>query len=564
MSKLPSSEHRDHPTLTIQDGYGQNREAVMERNNIVIGREPDCDVVIGDQNVSRHHAVISREEEGFFIKDLNSANGTFVNSQPVTMQLIKHMDIIQMGGAMLVFNDPNNPEFARKNIENKWTAENFNTETLQKIIRQLEDNIARVFKGDSDVIRNIIVCLFADGHLLLEDAPGVGKSLLAQTLAKSVQAQYRRIQFTPDMLPSDITGTNIFDEATGTFKFLPGPIFGNVILADEINRTTPRTQSSLLECMSESSITIDGKGHVLPKPFFVIATQNPEDYHGTYPLPEPQLDRFLMRLSIGYPSPEAEMEILSSQISGHPLNSISYVIKSNDVVYCQAQVRKVKVSPQIKEYIIRIANATREHPALANGCSPRASLALMRCSQSLAAYSGRDFVTPKDVRALLKLVIGHRLRLKLQPQRMEKRGSRPGLHSGFHQAEKRGPVLMIIAMPTKNGILLLLASLAAVGTAIMNVGFATAMIASLLCALTISCFIMAQFSLHGITITRDRTHDAVCGGTLQLPVIAVNRTYLYRMPVVVSEKLPFCRGGSLDAVIPALAPRGSLNGSSHR
>ena len=179
MSKLPSSEHRDHPTLTIQDGYGQNREAVMERNNIVIGREPDCDVVIGDQNVSRHHAVISREEEGFFIKDLNSANGTFVNSQPVTMQLIKHMDIIQMGGAMLVFNDPNNPEFARKNIENKWTAENFNTETLQKIIRQLEDNIARVFKGDSDVIRNIIVCLFADGHLLLEDAPGVGKSLLA-------------------------------------------------------------------------------------------------------------------------------------------------------------------------------------------------------------------------------------------------------------------------------------------------------------------------------------------------------------------------------------------------
>lgn len=216
------------------------------------------------------------------------------------------------------------------------------------------------------------------------------------------------------MLPSDITGTNIFDEATGTFKFLPGPIFGNVILADEINRTTPRTQSSLLECMSESSITIDGKGHVLPKPFFVIATQNPEDYHGTYPLPEPQLDRFLMRLSIGYPSPEAEMEILSSQISGHPLNSISYVIKSNDVVYCQAQVRKVKVSPQIKEYIIRIANATREHPALANGCSPRASLALMRCSQSLAAYSGRDFVTPKDVRALLKLVIGHRLRLKLR------------------------------------------------------------------------------------------------------------------------------------------------------
>jgi MoxR-like ATPase len=216
------------------------------------------------------------------------------------------------------------------------------------------------------------------------------------------------------MLPSDITGMNVYVDVKKEFRFLPGPIFGNVILADEINRTTPRTQSSLLECMSESAVTMDGKRHVLPKPFFVIATENPEDYQGTYPLPEPQLDRFLMCLRIGYPSPKEEIEILDTQITTHPLNSISYVIYSNDVVHRQALVRKVNVSAAIKEYIVQIANATREHPALVNGMSPRASLALMRASQSLALYNGRDYVIPKDVRDLFKLVIAHRLRLKLR------------------------------------------------------------------------------------------------------------------------------------------------------
>ncbi|OQA88521.1 MAG: Glycogen accumulation regulator GarA [Lentisphaerae bacterium ADurb.Bin242] len=415
MNQKTNGQKHDNPFLVIQEGYGQNREFVLERNNAVIGRDPDCEIVTGDRNVSRHHATISREQEGFIIKDLSSANGTFVNSQPIVTQCLKHLDIIQIGGVMMVFNDPDTPSY--NHTETKWadfTEESLNFDKLRQVIRQLETNIETVFKGNPDVVRNLIVCLMADGHMLLEDAPGVGKSLLAQTLAKSVQAQYRRIQFTPDMLPSDITGTNMYDEATGTFRFLPGPIFGNVILADEINRTTPRTQSSLLECMSESSVTIDGKSHVLPKPFFVIATQNPEDYHGTYPLPEPQLDRFLMCLHIGYPNPKAEMEILESQLTSHPLNSISYVIKSNDVVYCQALVRKVKVSAQIKDFIIRISNATREHPALVNGCSPRASLAVMRSCQSLAAYNGRDYVTPKDVRDMLKLVISHRLRLKLR------------------------------------------------------------------------------------------------------------------------------------------------------
>ena len=416
MKEWNNGSRHDGPYLVIQEGNGQNREFPLTLSVTILGREPDCEVVLSDRNVSRHHAILCREPEGVLIKDLSSANGTFVNAQPVTTQMLKHLDTIQIGGVMLVFNDPGMAASGGE-AESRWanlSEESLNFDNLRQVIRALENNISIVFKGHQEVIRNLIVCMLADGHLLLEDTPGVGKSLLAQTLAKSVQAKYRRIQFTPDMLPSDITGANVYDEKVGMFRFLPGPIFGNVILADEINRTTPRTQSSLLECMSESAVTIDGKAHVLPKPFFVIATQNPEDYQGTYPLPEPQLDRFLMCLNIGYPSPDAEMEILDSQAVAHPLNSISFVIKSNDVVYCQALVRKVKVSPKIKDYIVRIANATREHPALTNGCSPRASLALMRSCQSLAAYNGRDYVIPKDVREMLKLVLSHRLRLKLR------------------------------------------------------------------------------------------------------------------------------------------------------
>jgi MoxR-like ATPase len=218
------------------------------------------------------------------------------------------------------------------------------------------------------------------------------------------------------MLPSDITGISVYNEQDHEFSFMPGPIFGNIILADEINRTTPRTQSSLLECMSESVITIDGKPHMLPKPFYVVATQNPQDYHGTYPLPEPQLDRFLMRISIGYPSHDAEKEILDSQISCHPLSNISYVVKAMEIVQCQALVRQVHISEPIKEYIVKIVSATRDHQALASACSPRASLALMRVSQSLAAYHGRKYVIPRDVRELVAPVLGHRITLKLRAE----------------------------------------------------------------------------------------------------------------------------------------------------
>ena len=415
-----TARYQNPPTLTIQEGYGVVREIAIDKPDLVIGRDPDCDIVIKDRNVSRHHLRITENAGEITITDLGSANGTFVNSSPITTKQIKHMDLIQIGSVMIVFNDPDNPGIEQSAAGSQESGQVDNTgytfDFLRQVVKRLEQNIAHVFKGKPEVIRDVIVCLFADGHLLIEDVPGVGKSILAQTLAKSLQAQYRRIQFTPDMLPSDITGMNVYDEKNQTFKFMPGPIFGNVILADESNRTTPRTQSSLLECMSESMVTIDGKGHVLPKPFFVIATQNSQDYHGTYPLPEPQLDRFMMQIRIGYPKPEDELEILNSQMASHPLSAISYVIKGTDVVHCQALVRTVKVSTQVKNYIIAISNATRRHPALTNGCSPRASLALMHCCQSLAAYYGRDFVTPKDVRDILCTVLSHRLTLKLRHQ----------------------------------------------------------------------------------------------------------------------------------------------------
>ncbi len=415
MKKVLTAElHGEHPTITIQEGYGRTREVVLDSERMVIGRDNDNDIIIAETNVSRRHAILHTTPQGVEIEDLGSANGTFLNAVPVVRNTqIKHMDVLQIGSAMLVFNDPNNR--VEKKTEQPSDAE-FTFASFSKVIAQLEENIGIVFKGKPDVVRNMLVCLMADGHLLIEDAPGVGKSILAQALAKSIQAQYRRIQFTPDMLPSDITGANIYDEKSASFRFMPGPIFGNVILADEINRTTPRTQSSLLECMSESVVTVDGRGHVLPKPFFVLATQNPDDYHGTYPLPEPQLDRFLMRLSIGYPAPEAEREILGSQLTSHPLSRISYVIKGSDIVHCHALVRKVTVSDAIKDYLIEIINATRKHPALTNGASPRATLALMRSCQSLAAYYGRNYVTPRDVRDMVKVVLAHRTRLKLRHQ----------------------------------------------------------------------------------------------------------------------------------------------------
>ncbi|MBR4220989.1 MAG: MoxR family ATPase, partial [Victivallales bacterium] len=285
---------------------------------------------------------------------------------------------------------------------------------VQNVVARIAANMAKVIQGKDDVIHHVLIALMSDGHVLQEDVPGVGKTKLAQALARSIRTGFKRIQFTPDMLPNDITGISIFDEGQRKFVFMPGPVFTNVVLADEINRGTPRVQSSLLECMAESMITVDGYPHVLQKPFFVIATQNPVDFHGTYPLPEAQLDRFLMRLSMGYPEHKDELVILESQAESNPLNGITAVASSNDILRCQSLIRKVHVSKQVRDYIVTIIDETRKHPALLYGCSTRAALALMRASQSLAAISGRDHVLPRDVRDLARYVLAHRTPLRLQ------------------------------------------------------------------------------------------------------------------------------------------------------
>ena len=403
------------PTFTLQESFGKkSTEIELTRNSVVIGRDLDCDIVLDSRDVSRKHSLVTIRGGHSYIEDLNSSNGTFVNSKPISGEVeLKHLDRIQICSSVFVFNDPDNFTGRDETLSN---AQLYSFEFMREVIKKLEDNVGKVLKGKPEIIRNVIVTMLADGHVLLEDTPGVGKSILAQALSKSIQGTYKRIQFTPDLLPSDILGMNVYDENTRNFHFIPGPIFGNIILADEINRTTPRTQSSLLEAMSESVVTIDGNPRVLPKPFFVIATQNPDDYHGTYPLPEPQLDRFMTRLSIGFPSPDTEKEILSSQVVSHPLKDISYVVKAIDIVQCQALVSRVHVSDSIMDYIVKISNATRSHQALANGCSPRASLALMHVSQSLAAYRGREYVIPHDVREMAIPVIAHRVSLKLRYQ----------------------------------------------------------------------------------------------------------------------------------------------------
>ena len=398
------------PFLSVQRACDDISNFVLDTPVVTIGSASDCTICCGSCSLAEHHAEIVAEGNLRLLKDAGAPDGTFVNGNLLDRpHALRHNDVIQLGEMILVYHAP-----AAGGAAEKENSSKFNAASFKKIARTLEENIAKVFKGKPDVIRKILVCLLADGHLLLEDAPGVGKSMVAQALAKSIFSRYRRIQFTPDMMPSDITGMNMYDTDSRTFRFVPGPIFGNVILADEINRTTPRTQSSLLECMSESAVTIDGVCRILPKPFFVIATQNPEDYHGTYPLPEPQLDRFMMRLSIGYPDPQAELEILSGARNGNMLNTISGVVRANDIVCAQSFVRKIEVSDAIKSYIIAIADATREHPALVNGISPRATLALMRACQSLAACEERDYVTPRDVSQLYQEVLAHRLSLKLR------------------------------------------------------------------------------------------------------------------------------------------------------
>ncbi len=280
---------------------------------------------------------------------------------------------------------------------------------MREKVRALEKTVNTVLLGKSSVVRLVTTAFFGGGHVLLEDVPGVGKTILARTLARGVDASFRRIQFTADLLPSDIVGTSIFNQNNGAFEFRPGPIFAQVVLGDEINRTTPRTQSALLEAMNEGSISLDGVTHSLPKPFIVLATQNPYEFEGTYPLPESQLDRFMMRVEIGYPGPDAEREMLKVQQERHPIEDVRPVLTSADVEAIQEQVRRVRIEDSLRSYLLAIANATRQDRRIRVGASPRASGALQRAAQSYAYLDGREFVIPDDIKTLAPSVLGHRI-----------------------------------------------------------------------------------------------------------------------------------------------------------
>ncbi len=283
---------------------------------------------------------------------------------------------------------------------------------IQRFAQEMTANIEKVIVGKADVIENLIIALLCEGHVLLEDVPGVGKTMLARALAVTLGADFRRLQCTPDLLPSDVTGVSVFNQETRHFQFLPGPAFTHVLLADEINRATPRTQAALLECMGERQVTVDGETRPLPRPFLVLATQNPVEYEGTFPLPEAQLDRFLIKLQLGYLSAQEESAMLVNLGQRHPIESLESATDETTVPRLAEQVWQVRVDDSLRDYIVALIQGTRNHADLALGASPRGSLALYRGAQARAAVNGRDYVLPDDVQALAPLALPHRCIVK--------------------------------------------------------------------------------------------------------------------------------------------------------
>lgn len=280
---------------------------------------------------------------------------------------------------------------------------------IQSLTSKISTNVERVILGKHNEIELALIALLCRGHLLIEDVPGVGKTMLARALAKSLGCSFKRIQFTPDMLPSDVTGVSVFNQKTREFEFRPGPVLSQIVLTDEINRATPKTQSALLECMEERQVTVDGVTYPIPQPFLVMATQNPIEYEGTFPLPEAQLDRFMLRIRLGYPAAKDEMAMLDAQRYSHPIEEIDRVASAQELLDAQRAVKDVYVDPLVKEYILALVDATRKHPDVYLGASPRGSLALYKTAQARAAIHERDYMIPDDIKALAEPALAHRL-----------------------------------------------------------------------------------------------------------------------------------------------------------
>jgi MoxR-like ATPase len=284
-----------------------------------------------------------------------------------------------------------------------------NIEVVQSLAERVIGNVERVIVGKRREVQMTLIGLLCEGHLLIEDVPGVGKTMLARSIAKSIGCSFRRIQFTPDMLPSDVTGVSMYNQKTREFEFRPGPLVAQIVLADEINRATPKTQSALLEAMEERQMTVDGVTYPMERPFLVLATQNPIEYEGTFPLPEAQIDRFMMRVSLGYPSAADEMRILELQREHHPVEDLGQIVTADELMTAQTAIKRVYVDDLVKEYIVDLANASRRHPDVYLGASPRGSLALFHTTRAYAALEGRTYVIPDDVKTLLVATFAHRL-----------------------------------------------------------------------------------------------------------------------------------------------------------